>query len=101
NSHLLGVVVRVSQVLARKRSVRPIVKLPPCPSQGFRVLALRIEGFPDIPGPVVVALQYGKGKRGAFSESASLLQQLELLVIVTDPRLGNRPSGKVLGPPRQ
>src|ERR1700704_2223336 len=99
---LHGIVVGCTQRLARKkRSVRPIVKLPQCPSQGLRVVAFRIEGFPDIPGPVVVALQYRKGKRRTFSQSASLMQQLELLVIVADPRLGNRPSEKVLDPPRQ
>src|SRR4029077_11818571 len=57
---LHGVVVGFAQRLSRKRSVGPIVKLPQCSSQGSRVLALRIESFSDIPGPVVVALQYGK-----------------------------------------
>src|SRR5438034_2696280 len=98
---LHGVVVGFTQRLARKRSIRPIVKLPQCSSQGFRVVALGIESLSEIPGPVVVALQYWKGKRRTSGESASLLQQLELLVIVADPRLGNRPSEKGLDPPRQ
>ncbi len=78
-----------------------MVKLAQCPAQGFGVAALRMESPSHIPGTLVVALQYGKGKRCTFSELASLLQQLELLVVVADPRLGDRPSEKVLGPARQ